>query len=147
MYGNWHTSFSHLQTAHAEHCTMTALCCRPKVKLFSGLTSTIYNKQGTSALAHLDQELCIASNAMTHIQQRAPKNFLCSRTLSFLFRIVYEWRRINLFSGLLVGDVLLHLHVETSFLTLIYPSKGYEGLHDLWHPPEVLCLNFIKPPP
>ena len=51
------------------------------------------------------------------------------------------------FSGRLVVDVQLQLNVETSSLTQIYPSKGYEGLHDVWHPPEVMCLIFIKLPP
>ena len=54
---------------------------------------------------------------------------------------------LTCFSGPLVADVHLQLNVETSSLTKIYPSKGYGGLLDVWHPPEAMCFNFINPPP
>ena len=54
---------------------------------------------------------------------------------------------LTFISGRLVVDIQLQVNVETSSLTHIYPSKGYEGLHDVCHPPKVMCLNFIKPPP
>ena len=46
--------------------------------------------------------------------------------------------KLTFFSGRLVVDVQLQLNVETSSLTHIYPSKGYEGLHDVWHQPEAI---------